>query len=755
MVRDQCINMNSETDKTKSSPKRRRPSPDDEKDYSNRYPKPSSPPPKKRRGRRAAACTSCHRRKQRCDGAHPCYNCSRRGVGYSCTYTNLPARADEAPRNKRSSPSPVVSRLDSRAGSPFLQRGSNEARVAGSDAELTPSLPLESSDSNRERARVVGSGPDPQECSVGDLFSSRDAPSFFGSSYFGPQAAAKIIEAPAPDFSSGLSHKAPASATHSFRDEGGPFSQIWELLGLLPRKKSTVDRLTECFLRELNWAIDAVRPVCFREKYETFWSRKFGFDDFATIDLRWLALLFIVLAYGVLLDCPARESKEAQREIQETSLRFYWAARRAIVIAPTFYGESTDLVRAGVLVTRYLIYSRRVPESWLTTSFAMRMAQAQGMHIDGERWRLSRQKTETRRRLWSHLYTLDKTIALAIGRPFAIVDQQCLVKLASNVWLDEMSEDEAARELEKPFSEPTPSLCSRLSHELAMIVGKIQERCFGLFSVSYDAVLALDDEIVAWEARLPACFKLDNPDRSKDGALSFLSWNRLHIHSMYHFTRVTLHRPFLLRQSITDRYRRSHDACISSACADLDMRLTYFGQPLADRFKWTLGPHHLFNSALVLGIIVVRDPHSRRAQAILEDLAAYCEMQRNDVWTNEFAIAEVKIVELCIKKARQMWMVSHDVPSAPLPPPATVVPSPALATRGRQQAPTGMVYRSSAAESQWDGPLVGDSATNPFNFSTVGGPTMWDDPSYSFPEAGDILQWEHVLNSIMQDQLNP
>ena len=38
-------------------------------------------------------------------------------------------------------------------------------------------------------------------------------------------------------------------------------------------------------------------------------------------------------------------------------------------------------------------------------------------------------------------------------------------------------------------------------------------------------------------------------------------------------------------------------------------------------------------------------PRGRRAQAILDDLAAYCEMQRG---SNKFAIAEAKIVELCV-----------------------------------------------------------------------------------------------------------
>ncbi|KAL1851059.1 hypothetical protein Daus18300_012668 [Diaporthe australafricana] len=623
------------------------------------------------------------------------------------------------------------------------QKADRRGESSSAGRAATPSRPT----SSGGRQQAGENGQDQQsEYPVGNLFESRDAPSFFGSSYFGPQAAAKIIQAPAPDLSSGVLSKAQASSTHSFRDEGGPFSQIWELLGLLPRKKSTVDRLTDCFLSELNWAIDAVQPTSFKAKYETFWSRKFGFDDFATIDLRWLALLFIVMAFGVLLDRPEPRDKGGQREAHEASQRFYWAARRAIVVAPTFYGESTDLVRAGVLVTRYLIYARRVPESWLTTSFAMRMAQAQGMHIDGERWRLPRKETETRRRLWSSLYVLDKTIALGLGRPFAIVDQQCLVKQASNVWLDELDDEEAATAPEAPLSEPTASVFSRLAHELAVVVGKIQQRCFGLFTVSYETVLALDKEIETWRSRLPPYFELVDPDTSKDERRPYLPWQRLHLHSMYHFARVTLHRPFLLRQSITNRYKHSHDVCIASACADLDMGLKLFGQPLSDRLKWSLGPHNLFNSALVLGIIAVRDPHSRRSQAILEDLTAYCEMQKNDVWLNEFALAEVKIVELCVKKARQ----SHPAP------PSQIVP---LALAHPVEQPVQSVGRANvmptqpqlSVESPQFDPLMAGLG---LPFSTSSAQMTWDDPGFFLPENGDLSQWEHVINTIMHDQMN-
>lgn len=275
-------------------------------------------------------------------------------------------------------------------------------------------------------------------------------------------------------------------------------------------------------------------------------------------------------------------------------------------------------------------------------------------------------------------------------------------------------------------------------------MGRIQERCFGLFTVSYETVLALDKEIETWKSRLPSYFELDDPDTSKDKRLPFLPWQRLHLHSMYHFARVTLHRPFLLRQSITNRYKHSHDVCIASACADLDMGLKLFSQPLNDRLKWSLGPHNLFNSALVLGIIAVRDPHSRRSQAILEDLAAYCEMQRNDVWVNEFALAEVKIVELCIKKATRL----QPPPPNQIVPPVLVDPTEGPVQSRSSTNPTPTQPQISAESPDFDPLLAGLGLP----FSTLNAQITWDDPGFFLPENGDLSQWEHVINTIIHDQ---
>ncbi|KAF5848309.1 hypothetical protein GGP41_005685 [Bipolaris sorokiniana] len=125
--------------------------------------------------------------------------------------------------------------------------------------------------------------PEPRDEQVGNMFRSRDAPSFFSSSYFGPQVAAKIIEEPAPYLSSSIRHA--SVSAQSFRDVGGPFSQIWDLLGILPRNRANVNRLVDVFIVEPNWTIDAIHSASFKTKYAEFWERKFGFDNYASIDL--------------------------------------------------------------------------------------------------------------------------------------------------------------------------------------------------------------------------------------------------------------------------------------------------------------------------------------------------------------------------------------------------------------------------------------------------------------------------------------
>jgi hypothetical protein len=372
------------------------------------------------------------------------------------------------------------------------------------------------------------------------------------------------------------------------------------------------------------------------------------------------------------------------------------------------------------------------------------MAQAQGMHVDGESWGLPPKVLETRRRLWCKLYAQDRSISLAIGRPYTINDKHCMKMNITNVWVDNDNGPAEPRSLD----DPTPSVYYACQQDLSAILGEIHDECFGLVPIntsysSYEKVLALDRTLLAWLRGLPAYFQLNDPDTSMDQERPYLPWQRMYLHSAYHFARITLHRTYVVLESITDRFQYSRDACITSACADLKLKLGLRNVTMADRLNAGGAMHNLFNSGLVLGILAVRDPFSARTNAIIEDLAAYCEKQRADPWTNEFALAEVKVIELCITSAKRA--AKNRVQGDRRQTIGSTMPNADATTQGGEAGTRrqSQVWTPSAA----DGLMNQHDMMNGIDETWL---DNWFGPSRNFPEPGevDFQFWEDLVGTL-------
>lgn len=598
-------------------------------------------------------------------------------------------------------------------------------------------------------------GPISSSPQMGRIWNSRGAASYHGSSYFGHQSAASLMEMESPQLPVGMGGIHASNSSHrsdQLFHRGGkePYAHIWELIGCLPRRKVLVDHLVKRFLEELNPIYDSVHKSTFKASYDMYWNRRWGDDDLTAVDLRWLALLFMVLAFAELLDCPMNASTEIQRRSEETSVQFFWASRKAIVLAPTISGESPDLVRAGILVSRYLLYFGRKTESWLTSSFAIRMAQAQGMHLDGESWGLPPKVLQTRRRLWCTLASLDRSLSLATGRPYTVNGKHCMQMNIRNIWLDDKSDDDAFHTIEQQISDPTPTIYHRYQQQMSVILGDIQDDCFGFTPTTtsyatYEKVLHLDNALKAWADALPSYFRLLNSDTSIDLDHSFLPWQRMYLHSSYHFARITLHRTYVLLESLTDRFETSRHACISSARADLRMKLNFRPCTMAERLKAGIGMHSLFNSALILGIIAVKEPFAAQTRAILEDLTAFCEKQRSDIWVNEFTLAEIKVVELCIASSKRLICDGKDrldrrreVAGAARDAGAGTSLVDPLNHLGSDH-PAGPLNNNLSTSSRLDAGSLGDHESWLDN---------WFGPMRNFPDPIDFQFWEHLVGSL-------
>ncbi|KAL7412058.1 fungal-specific transcription factor domain-containing protein [Mrakia frigida] len=640
----------------------------------------SQPTKKRKRGRMATACVACNTRKQKCDGGLPCLNCTKRGVQDACVFPpSVVESAQYGPPPAKSKPKPppptissIPQPLPTPRAPPLPPSSSIQPLPIPPPPPSAPvsALPLVSrppldqyaqpKPQQQEQPRpVAGPSKSPSTFSTtgNRVWPSSakeappEAPAYFGGSYFGPAAALRIIAGGANVDDAGGSSAAPVPAHRQFRTElshSNQVSQLREFVALLPRR-SICDTLVEAFFEKYDSHLDLVYRDEFQTKYDAFWNRSFDVEDISGIDMRWLALLFIVLAYGCLLGWTEDEGAEGIRDRDEGAKTWYWAARRAIMSSPTFHGESLDIVRATILVTFYLVNQRRAPEAWLLISYAARFAQAQGLHIDGSRWNLSLREAEIRRRLWAQLYCLDRSISLFLGRPLSIQNDQSMVVAPANIHDSEL---DAPPSPARPLSSPTKSTFLILHKSLSSIIGSMQNLCFGIQPTSFRHVLQSDAAMVSWSQDLPPHFRFDEPDTSLDVQLPWLVSQRISLHSKFHLSRLSLHRPFLLRAIVAEEFSASRDACVASAFGDMSLRLQMSDAHPITRFHWMVVSGG-FNAASIMGIVLIRDPWGPLSERILRELKQYLAIQRDTVRREHFLDAEIRVIEMCLLKAER------------------------------------------------------------------------------------------------------
>jgi hypothetical protein len=192
---------------------------------------------------------------------------------------------------------------------------------------------------------------------------------------------------------------------------------------------------------------------------------------------------------------------------------------------------------------------------------------------------------------------------------------------------------------------------------------------------------------------------------------------------------------------------------MSSACADLKIKLSFRYPDMASRLKSNVAAHQLFNSALILGVIVVRDPQAPQTDAILDDLQAYCAKQNSDPWINEIGLAEIRVVELCISRARQ---ARNDTAAAS--PAENVTPdfNPAVTSEGYNSSAVTNTSLSQGLQGSHELSASQQNAmgeTFPYAFQNPTGlqdpwSDFWSNPAYFFPEAMDYQIWEGLVDDL-------
>jgi hypothetical protein len=155
-----------------------------------------------------------------------------------------------------------------------------------------------------------------------------------------------------------------------------------------------------------------------------------------------------------------------------------------------------------------------------------------------------------------------------------------------------------------------------LRHALAIIMGKISDKIFSLKSPHYSTVVELDQELIEWKHNLPSYFKLEHPDKSMDDHYHYLAFHRQMLASEFYYTRILLHRPFILKKRDASAYDYSRRAAIEAARADLIGRRDFQLNKPAHLGKLSVAAYWVLNSYIIIGIAILLDPTSSGAEEL-------------------------------------------------------------------------------------------------------------------------------------------
>ncbi|KAI0886892.1 fungal-specific transcription factor domain-containing protein [Annulohypoxylon maeteangense] len=625
-------------------------------------------PRKQRKQRPCYSCAECRRLKMRCDRQEPCANCIRRhrvefciaatGTNYSRQSSNwhqMPQKDTEQaePENRQNiSPHNVLEEpqetnsVQQSVDHDLIQDNPNNYN------EFNPlplinhafdhyTVPDATSSSDNQPRHSIDHGR--QGDSHGTLMLSTRG----RSKYLGPTAGSEwlkesemqdVPDSPlmtrvtSPELRQDPAPSQPSLSTSYTTSIGFPVNaspahiSTRHLLSCLPPRDEAWS-LAESYYRYCAWHHDVAPRPSFEKTFDRIYKHAEKYPSSSPINPQEIALVYIIMALGTVFNIEMPNYDSSAEDWLHLS-------ERALVKGDFLSNNMVaGLQTLHLMAHLHLILDkgRRGDNAWPLWGLVMRLIQAMGMHRDGDRWNLSRDVAEERRKVFWECHSADIFQAHCFSRPSAINPDHC----------------------DTAFPSESPKLTgekgySILRFELSQLSSEILNMAMKIRKPAYSDVMDLDLRLREFEQNIPFSLRcraalLATPSRYPQLSAAIeaspepsrrslaISFQQTNLALNVSETIINLHRPYYAKalyevDSIESIYKSSfytvieRCAIIISIVADIHARF-----PAVSTRQWNFW-FHVFNSALCLGTLLLRDPGNAMASFVLAQIDAAIDL---------------------------------------------------------------------------------------------------------------------------------
>ncbi|KAI3596720.1 hypothetical protein WG66_016356 [Moniliophthora roreri] len=443
-------------------------------------------------------------------------------------------------------------------------------------------------------------------------------------------------------------------------------------------ERDLADKLVKAYFSRLHFLMPVMDKPSFLQQYEHIMNNTHD-RDLVSSQTAFISLIFAVFA------CAANLVEDDRLKVSgrtdEGGMGMVYYERQYISHAKI----QVPHVQCFILLSSFLCSINCLPQAWILVGQAVRTGQDLGLHRSPRRLVVSPIEKEMRRKIWWGVYTLDRMLALALGRPLGIEDADCDVEAPVDVDDDLLPEYFSGANIKPPHLSLMTGYIALI--KLYQIAGRVLRKVYALENCRdhlepeqkaelQQIVDVLDTELTKWCDDLPEVFK-SRPETDEQVSMGAV------LCSHYYSVLTTLHRNFLPVKRDRDQLvtPKSTMKAVSSARSCIR---------LAPSMKNVVPPshhlaffiQHLFSSAVILLLYAMHTPDTRGASAAMEE--AKSSLPALESWEGSWPGAR-KCKELLLELTNTAVEAVTHVPTENV---ATVAPS-------ATTAPTELERRSS------------------------------------------------------------